>query len=235
MPINKSSIEVVDLRKRYFRKTVLDGISFTAEKGKITCLIGLNGAGKSTILKAIMGLTPVQGGSILIDGALFTKASYEKVAFVPDHLTMPLGMTIDAGIQWMEQFYSSWNTKRAVELLSFFKLNAADRIGNLSKGTAAKYNLLLGLSQATDYIIMDEQFSGIDLLAREQIAEVFSSELIEDRGVLITTHEIQEMEYLIDRAVLLKNGVINQAFDCEDMRSLHSKSVTDVMREVYQS
>ncbi|MFD1957113.1 ATP-binding cassette domain-containing protein [Paenibacillus thailandensis] len=227
-------IEVIDLYKRYRFRSVLNGVSFTAEKGKITCLIGNNGAGKSTILKAIMKITPIGRGSIRIDGQASTGGSlYNKIAFVPDHLTMPGGMSIDEGLRFMEDFYPAWNKERAAELMTFFGLNGKDRIGQLSKGTAAKYNLLLGLAQNTDYLLLDEPFSGIDLFSRERIAEVFSSEMIEGKGVIMTTHEIGEMEHLIDYAVLLKDGKTSLAFDCEQMRSEQGKSVIDVMREVY--
>ncbi|MBD2871360.1 ATP-binding cassette domain-containing protein [Paenibacillus arenilitoris] len=228
-------IEVTDIRKRYRRRDVLSGVTFAADKGQITCLIGLNGAGKSTILKAIMGLTPIAGGSIRIDGQAPGPKLYEKVAFVPDRLTMPSGMKLIEAHRFMADFYAGWNGERAGELMRFFGLSYSDRIGSLSKGTAAKFNLLLGLSQDSDYILMDEPFAGIDLFSREAITEVFTSELIEGRGVLFTTHEIGEMEHLIDRAVLLQGGKVERAFDCDEMRGAEGKSVIDVMREVYRA
>lgn len=228
-------IEVKDIRKRYRRRDVLNGVSFTADKGEITCLIGVNGAGKSTILKAIMGLTPISGGSILIDEQALRPSLYEKIAFVPDHLTMPAGMKLSEAIRFMADFYESWNQERASELMQFFRLEYSDKIGNLSKGTAAKFNLLLGLGQDSDYLLMDEPFSGIDLFSREAITNVFTSDLIEGRGVLLTTHEIGEMEHLIDKAVLLQDGKVSRAFNCEEMRYEEGKSVIDIMREVYRA
>ncbi len=226
-------IELKEVRKRYRGRNVLNGLSFTAEKGSITCLIGMNGAGKSTIMKAIMGLVPVKEGQILIDGKPRGKWMYEKVSFVPDHLTMPLGMKMSEGLTFMADFYESWNAERAAELMRFFRLEPKEKIGNLSKGTAAKYNLVLGLALNSEYVLMDEPFSGIDLFSREMIADVFSSELIEERGVLLTTHEIDEVEYLIDKAVILQDGKAGMEFDCETMRSEQGKSIVDVMREVY--
>jgi ABC-2 type transport system ATP-binding protein len=102
-------IEVNEIRKRYHRRHVLDGVSFTAEKGEITCLIGVNGAGKSTVLKAIMGLTPLTGGSVSVDGLAPGPAMYEKVAFISDRLTMPVGMRLEEALQFMQDFYHSWN------------------------------------------------------------------------------------------------------------------------------
>ncbi len=95
-------------------------------------------------------------------------------------------------------------------------------------------NLLMGLAMDADYILMDEPFSGIDIFSREQIADVFSSHLVEDRGVIITTHEISDIEHLIDKAVLLADGVVRKEFMTEQIREEEGKSVIDVMREVYQ-
>jgi ABC-2 type transport system ATP-binding protein len=228
-------IEVKSITKTFGRKKVLNQVDFTAEKGQITCLIGINGVGKSTIMKAIMGLTPVNGGHILIDGQPLTKDSYEKIVFIPDTITMPAHMTITEAMWFMKDFYRNWNEGRAEELLKFFRLNRGDRISELSKGNAAKANLLLGLSIDADYLLMDEPFSGIDMFSREQIANVFTSHLIEDRGVLITTHEINDIEHLIDKVVLLDRGSVLKEFQTEELRRSEGKSVVDVMREVYQA
>ena len=227
-------IEVIDLRKKYRLRQVLKGVSFTVERGQITCLIGENGAGKSTVMKAIMRLTPASGGRIVIDGETRHGADlYRKVAFIPDHLTMPPGMKLADALRFMSDFCPNWNGERSGELMRFFRLDENERVGNLSKGMAAKFNLVLGFSQETDYVLMDEPFAGIDLFSREQIAQVFASDLMEDRGVLLTTHEIDEMEHLIDKAVLLHGGIIVREIDCERLRSEEGKSVIDVMREVY--
>ena len=109
-----------------------------------------------------------------------------------------------------------------------------ERISNLSKGNTAKVNLLLGLALDVEYLLMDEPFSGIDIFSREQIAEVFTSHLIEGRGVIITTHEINDIEHLIDRAVLIDNGEVLKEFRVEEVRENEGKSVVDVMREVYR-
>ena len=225
-------IDVVDVRKKYGKKHVLRGVNFTAEKGEITCLIGINGAGKTTIMKAIMALTPYNG-RIFIDGEPISKETYEKITFIPDRLTMPGSMTIAEAFGFMRDFYTSWNDSRAEELLAFFRLHKDDRLGELSKGNAAKVNMLLGLSLDVDYVLMDEPFSGIDMFSREQIAEVFTSHLVEGRGVILTTHEIQDIEHLIDKAVFLGDGQVLKEVRVEEMREEHGKSVVDVMREVY--
>lgn len=182
-----------------------------------------------------MNLTPIKSGEILIDGKKVDKASYEKITFIPDEITMLQQMRIEEAMEFMKDFYTSWNQKRADEMLHFFRLEKTDRISELSKGNRAKANLLLGLALDVDYVLMDEPFSGIDIFSREQIAEVFTSHLIEERGVIITTHEIHDIEHLIDKAVLLDQGVILKEFDAEEVREKEGKSIVDVMREVYRA
>lgn len=112
-------IEVKNVTKKFGRKEVLKGVSFTAEKGQITCLIGINGVGKTTIMQAIMSLIPINSGEIFIDGSKLTKDSYEKITFIPDTITMPPQMRIGDAFAFMADFYQSWNQKRAEELLEF--------------------------------------------------------------------------------------------------------------------
>lgn len=226
-------IEVKNITKTFGKKKILKGLSFTAEKGEITCLIGINGAGKTTALNAIMNLTPLTSGQILIDGKQLTKESYQTIAFIPDTIAMLSQMTIKQAMVFMQDFYATWNQQRANELLDFFQLTEKEKIANLSKGNTAKINLLLGLALDVDYLLMDEPFSGIDLFSREQITNVFTSHLIEDRGVLITTHEISDIEHLIDKVILIDDGIVVKDFNAEDMREQEEKSIIDVMREVY--
>lgn len=226
-------IEVKNVTKRYGRKKVLNGVTFTARKGEITCLIGVNGVGKTTILKAIMNLLPIDSGEILVNGERPDKHLYDNVSYIPDMLIVPPNLRIGEAMEFMADFYASWNQERAEEILTFFRLNRDDRISELSKGNRAKVNLLLGLALDSDYVLMDEPFSGIDIFTREEIANVFTSHLVEDRGVLITTHEINDVEHLIDRVIILDEGVIIKQFDTEQVREQEGKSVIDVMREVY--
>lgn len=225
-------IEVKHIEKNFGRKKVLKDVTFTAAKGHITCLIGINGVGKTTVLNSIMNLTPIDRGEILIDGEKLTEDSYEKITLIPDTITMLPQMKISEAFDFMADFYESWNAERAIEMLQFFQLDKEERIRNLSKGNTAKVNLLLGLALDVDYVLMDEPFSGIDIFSREQIAEVFTSHLVEDRGVIITTHEIGDIEHLIDEVVLIDDGVVLKQFNAEEVREVEGKSVVDVMREV---
>lgn len=226
-------IELKNVHKNYGKKKVLDGVSFTAKKGEITCLVGVNGVGKTTILNTIMNLTPIDEGNITVDNQPVTPTLYNTIAFIPDLAVMLPSMKISEAIAFMQDYYASWNPARAEEIIYFFRLDPNDRISELSKGNQAKVNLLMGLALDVEYILMDEPFSGIDIFTREQITDVFTSRFVENRGVLITTHEIHDIEHLIDQVVLLDDGKIYTTFNAEKMRENEGKSVVDVMREVY--
>jgi ABC-2 type transport system ATP-binding protein len=114
-------IEVSNVVKKFGRKQVLKGVTFTANKGEITCLIGINGVGKTTILNAITGLTPINGGTILINGEKFHKGIFEKVSYIPDAITMLPQMRIQDAMEFMDDFYSSWNQERADE--TFYQID----------------------------------------------------------------------------------------------------------------
>lgn len=227
-------IEVKNLSKRFNFKSVLKDVSFTVKKNEITCLIGLNGTGKSTTMKTILGLVPFNKGDIVIDGVSIKEKRSGNISFVPDHLTMPLYLTIAGAFQFMKDYYAIWNQERADELLSYFNLNASQKLNTLSRGNAAKVSLILGLSLNTDYILLDEPFLGIDVFAKEKIRELFSTHFLEGRGILLTTHEIDEVEHLIDRVVILNDGVIAQDFYTETVRIEEGKSVIDKLREVQE-
>ena len=181
----------------------------------------------------IMNLQPMTKGRILIDGEEHYPGIYNKVSFIPDaSITLPT-MRIRQAMDFMASFYDTWNPKRADEMLKFFRLNKEDKIKTLSKGNVAKVNLLLGLALDVDYVLMDEPFSGIDIFTREQISDVFTSYLVENKGVLITTHEINEIEYIVDRAILMDEGKILREFNVEEVRETEGKSIIDVMRDTY--
>jgi len=227
-------IEIKNLEKRYGKRTVLEDVSFTIKKNEVTCLTGMNGTGKTTLMNCIMGLVPRNNGSVTIDGEDIQKQLYETISYIPDSLTMPRWMTIAESMQFMATYYPNWNAAKADELLSFFRLEPDLQLKNLSKGNSAKVSFLLGLSLDADYYLMDEPFSGIDVFAREDILEVFTSKFVTDKGVLIATHHLDEVEMLLDRIVMLRNGRVVKDFYAEDIRQAEGKAIIDVMREVYQ-
>ncbi|WP_240259305.1 ATP-binding cassette domain-containing protein [Clostridium perfringens] len=226
-------IEVIDISKSFRRKNVLDGISFKLNKGEITALLGVNGVGKSTTLKIIMGLIKQDKGKVLVEGKELTYANLDKLAFIPDIKNTLRGMRIRESFEYMECFYNNWNKKKAYEMLEGFELNKEDKLDKLSKGNLAKVKIILGFAQEAEYILMDEPFSGIDIFTREDILESLINYINEDNGILITTHEIAEIEGVADRVLLINEGAIKADFYVEDMKCDEQISLIDKMREVF--
>lgn len=227
-------IEIEKVNKFYGAKKILEDVSFSIKPGEITALIGENGSGKTSLMNGLMKLTPVASGQFLIDGKPIDFNDFNRISYIPDTIIVVKEMTIQEALDYMATYYDTYDPVLAKDLVTFFNLNPDEKISHLSKGNTAKVNLLLGLTLNSDYLIMDEPFSGFDIFTREEIANVFTSKLMAGRGVLISTHEINEIETLVDRVVMLKDRRIIQDFYTEDLRLEEGKSITDKMWEVYR-
>lgn len=227
-------IEIEKVNKFYGAKKILEDVSFSIKPGEITALIGENGSGKTSLMNGLMKLTPVASGQFLIDGKPIDFNDFNRISYIPDTIIVVKEMTIQEALDYMATYYDTYDPVLAKDLVTFFNLNPDEKISHLSKGNTAKVNLLLGLTLNSDYLIMDEPFSGVDIFTREEIANVFASKLMAGRGVLISTHEINEIETLVDRVVMLKDRRIIQDFYTEDLRLEEGKSITDKMWEVYR-
>lgn len=227
-------IEIEKVNKFYGAKKILEDVSFSIKPGEITALIGENGSGKTSLMNGLMKLTPVASGQFLIDGKPIDFNDFNRISYIPDTIIVVKEMTIQEALDYMATYYDTYDPVLAKDLVTFFNLNLDEKISHLSKGNTAKVNLLLGLTLNSDYLIMDEPFSGVDIFTREEIANVFTSKLMAGRGVLISTHEINEIETLVDRVVMLKDRRIIQDFYTEDLRLEEGKSITDKMWEVYR-
>ncbi|HDO9640933.1 TPA: ABC transporter ATP-binding protein [Clostridioides difficile] len=236
-------IEIKNVSKTYKRMQglkirkieALKNVSFNIEKGKITALLGINGVGKSTMLKAIAGLINIDSGETRIDGEKINEKVYNKLAFVPDVQSHFSNTTIKETFEFMEIFYSKWNKEKSKEMMDIFKLDEDEIIDNLSKGNIARVKLILGFCQDPEYILLDEPFTGIDLFKREEFIGVIAQYMEENQAIIITTHEIVEIESLVDEVVILDEGQIITSFNAEELREREGKSILDKMREVYKN
>lgn len=228
-------IEVKKAKKRYKKVKALDDISFEIHEGKITCISGINGVGKSTILKAICGLIKLDSGEILIDGEKLNYKTYNKIAFVPDVDNYFAQLTIKESFEFMKEFYKNWDEKKAYEMLELFELTDDRKIANLSKGNIARVKIILGFAQNAKYTILDELFSGIDIFKREDFLSVITKYITDEQSIIITTHEIAEIEMIADDVILIDEGKLSLIFNAEKTREEEGKSIIDKMREVYKN
>lgn len=230
--VSKTYSKIKGLRIRKVK--ALRDVSFNIEKGKITAILGINGVGKSTILKSISGLIQIDGGKILIDGEKINNDTYNKLSFVSDINTHFSGISIKESFEFMETFYKNWNVEKANDMIQMFKLDIDSIIDDLSKGNIARVKIILGFCQDADYILLDEPFSGIDIFKREEFLKAITRYMKEDQAVVITTHEIDEIEGLVDDVILLDEGKVIEIFNAEDIRENEGKSIIDKMREIYR-
>ncbi len=227
-------IEIKNVSKRYKKVQALDNISFNIHEGKITCILGINGVGKSTILKTIAGLVKPDKGEVLIDGEKISYKTYNKIAFVPDIDNHFEQFTIKESFEFMKQFYKNWDDEKAYEILKLFNLTDDRKISKLSKGNIARVKIILGFAQNAKYTLLDEPFSGIDIFKREEFLGVMTKYINNEQSIILTTHEISEIEMLADEVVLIDDGKVSLIFNAEEVRENEGMSIIDKMREVYK-
>lgn len=226
-------LELQNVTKRYGKKTVLDDVSIQFKKGEITCLLGLNGVGKSTTMKAIMRLIPISKGQILVDGEPITQKNINKIAYIPDIPIHDLGWTVPQNLNFAQVFYKNFNIEKAERMIKFFKVPTDKKLKELSKGNLARFNIIVGMCQDATYLLLDEPFSGIDVFTRQSFINLLKSEFLEDgQTVIITTHEIDEIQDIADHIVLLEEGKVFASFSKEEAQN-EGLSIVDKMRTLY--
>ena len=227
-------IDIINLSKKYGKVQVLDDVSFQIKEGKIIGIFGINGVGKSTILKSIAGVIKPDKGKILIDGEEINHKSYNKIAFIPDVDTYFPHLTIKESLEFMKEFYINWDEEKAYNMLKIFNLTDDQMISNLSKGNRARVKIILGFAQNAKYILLDEPFSGIDIFKREEFIKAMVEYISPNQSIIITTHEIAEIEEIVEEVIILHDGKVAFNFNVEEVRQNENKSIVDKMREVYR-
>lgn len=213
---------------------VLEDISFSAEDGEIIGVLGANGAGKTTLLKILAGLLPPTGavgeaGSVCMDGE-DVREKLEEIAFISEAETCFRDLTPKQFGIFLKDFYPHFDMAYYERMLQFFRLEEKP-IKNLSKGQRAKAEVAAGLAKRTKYIIMDEPFMGKDIFTRQDFMRTLSGGLTGEETILITTHQIDEIENFIDRALLLHEGKIAADITMDALRE-QGKTLAGLMKEV---
>lgn len=227
-------IEIINVEKRYGKVHALKDVTFKIKEGKITGIFGINGVGKSTILKAIAGLIRINKGKILIDGEEINPRIYNKVSFVADVDTYIPNLTIKESFAFMKELYKNWDEEKAYKMMSMFNLTDNKMICDLSKGNRARIKIIIGFAQNAKYILLDEPFSGIDIFKREEFIKAMIDFISPNQSIIITTHEIYKIEEIIDEVIIFHDGKVAVNFNVEEVRKKENLSIIDKMREVYE-
>ncbi|SFE81310.1 ABC transporter ATP-binding protein [Alteribacillus iranensis] len=228
-------IEVKNVKKRYLTKTAIEHITVNIPKGGITGLVGENGSGKSTFLKILAGLVRPTKGTVLVDGNVVSRRLADRIAYLSEQDTFYSFYRVKELVAFYETQFRDFNKERAEELISFMKLDLNSKIKTLSKGNRGRLKIVLTLARDAPVLLLDEPLSGLDPMVRDSIVKSLISFIdLERQTVLITTHEINEMEPLFDRVIAIKNGQILGMADSEEIRDQEGLTIVDWMKKKYE-
>lgn len=221
--------------KKYGRDVALNNVSFSLEAGKVYGLVGPNGSGKSTTLKMIAGLVRPTSGTVKVNGLRCDRKICRQVAYLTELDTFYPSFTVKDMIDFSASQFSDFQMDRAIELLSFMKLDETKSLKQLSKGNRGRLKLVITLARNTDVLLLDEPFSGLDPLVRESIVKGLISFLdFERQTVIIATHEINEIEPLLEEVLAIHDGKIIAQEQVEQLREREGLSVLDWMKQIFQ-
>lgn len=227
-------IEVSSLEKKYGPKKILDSISLSLESGTIVGLLGPNGCGKTTLIKIIAGLIRDYNGKVLIDGHELGEHTKAIISYLPEKTYLPENYKAREAMDFFEDFYDDFDRKKAEDMLVQFKLDPEQKIKSMSKGMQEKVQLILVMSRKAKIYLLDEPLGGLDPASRKAMLDIILNNYSEDSAVLISTHLINDVERIFDRAIMVGNGRILVDDTVDNIRENSGKSVVELFEEVFR-
>ena len=222
-------VNVQNVSKHFSSTTALDDVSFSIGAGEVVGLIGPNGAGKSTLLKAMMGLLKFEGNLSVFGRNPMSnrKELLSKMSYIADVASLPGWMRVEQLLHFVADTHPKFDIVRAKALLSDTSIQLRSRIETLSKGMKTRLHLSVILSINTDFLVLDEPTLGLDVLVRRD----FQDRLVQDyfnqqRSILITTHQIDEVESILTRVLFIKDGRITLDINKSDLKTKYLKLLT---------
>ena len=219
--LNKDSIiSARGLRKQYGKQVAIDGISFDIAPGRIVGLIGPNGSGKTTTLKAILGLTASDGELSVLgrDPRTQRDALMDDVCFIADVAILPGWLRVGDAIDFIAGVHPRFDRSKAERYLAHTKLAPKMKVKTMSKGMVVQLHLALVMAIDARLLVLDEPTLGLDILYRKQ----FYQNLLEDyfdenKTIIITTHQIEEVEHILSDLLFIRDGKIVLASTMEEV------------------
>ncbi|HEX4850943.1 MAG TPA: ABC transporter ATP-binding protein [Puia sp.] len=202
-------IDIQNLTFGYKRNKLLyKNLNITLDHGSIYGLLGKNGAGKSTLLKNIVGLLFPIGGSIFVNGFDPKKRQPEflqRIYFIPEEVFVP-SLTIKRYINLYAPFYPKFDRKQCFEYLKVLEVANDQKLTSLSFGQQKKFIIAFSLACNTEILLLDEPTNGLDIPSKIQFRKLISSILTDQRTIFISTHQIRDLDSLIDKIIIIDNG-----------------------------
>lgn len=222
-------LQINDIHKSYGEKHVLNGISFSVEKGKVTSLIGRNGSGKTTMLEILSRIISQDGGFISIDDKKIDEdiTLQQNIAFLPDRFDLFKYSNALRIMEFYEIIYPHFDREFVKTELTKLRISPKRDVRNLSKGQSALLGLVIILATGADYILLDEILDGIDVVNRRKVIEYVLDATAAGRAVLISSHSLDELESISDTAIYISLDGSLQAVD----QSLNLNKFQIVLKE----
>ncbi|MGJ7910992.1 ABC transporter ATP-binding protein [Neobacillus sp. LXY-1] len=225
------TVKLTTVSKRYGKDFSLKNVSLTFETGKIYGLLGPNGSGKSTTLKMIAGLVYPDSGKVEVSSEEVTRKISDKVAYLTELDMFYPTFTVGNMVDYYASQFPDFDKEKAGQLLLDMKLDSARKIKQLSKGNRGRLKLVLALSRKAQVLLLDEPFSGLDPMVRDSIVRSLVSYIdFDEQTVIIATHEIDEIEPLLDEAIVILQGTIIDQKNVEDLREEEGLSVLEWLK-----
>ena len=221
-------IEVKNVTKRFGDTFALDGLTMTVPKGAIYGLMGLNGAGKTTIIKHLAGYLQEDKGEITIDGkpVMDNEELKKRVAFIPGDLFFFRGYSMKETAKYFSRIYPAWDQARFEEMASDFQLNTGSNIGKFSKGMKKQAAFCLAMAIRPDYLILDEPVDGLDPIVRHKLWHYIMSDVADrEMTVLISSHNAKEMEDVCNYIGIMSRGKMILEGDLLEMGDVSIESL----------
>lgn len=226
-------LETDNLKKNFFSKQALRGVSLKLESGRILGLMGPNGSGKTTFLKLIAGLQKPTGGNFKVFGQRAGFETKKHVSFLPDRNTLyPWMSSLDA-IDFYDDFFEDFDREKALDMLEFMKLKKDDRVKTMSKGMIEKLNLTLTFSRKAKLFLLDEPLGGVDPVARERIVSTIIKTWTEDSAIIISTHLVNDVEHIFNDVAFIGDGELILTGDAETLRTERGKSIDQLYIQIF--
>jgi len=226
-------LETKNLKKNFFTKPALRGISMKLESGRILGLMGPNGSGKTTFLKIIAGLQKPSGGTFEVSGKPAGCETKQVVSFLPDRNTLYPWMKASDAIDFYADFFADFDRLKALDMLGFMKLEKTEKVKTMSKGMIEKLNLTLAFSRRADLFLLDEPLGGVDPVSRERIVSTIIKTWTEDSAIIVSTHLVNDVEQIFNDVAFIDSGELILTGDAEELRTARGKSIDQLYLEIF--
>lgn len=204
-------IEIRNLNFSYKKTPVFSNINLSFPQGSIYGLLGENGVGKTTLLKLICGLLRPTEGSCTVDGLTSQDRLPEmlqRIVFLPDEVSLPDGRTPQQYIDELVPFYPGFAQGTFLHLMDELEVEPNRKFKEMSFGQQKKSLIAASLSLGTDYVLFDEPTNGLDIPSKAQFRQILSRRLEDRNTIIISTHQVKDVENLIDPIVILSNNAV---------------------------